>query len=77
MAARGNNRSRRPNSQAFKDFIGTNWGPRSSELPARAEVADYLQARHDLVGEAFKGERLVIPAGGLKVRSNDTDYRNS
>ena len=75
MAARGNNRSRRPNSQAFKDFIGTNWGPRSFELPARAEVADYLQARHDLVGEAFKGERLVIPAGGLKVRSNDTDYR--
>ena len=75
MAARGSNRSRRPNSQAFKDFIGTNWGPRPCELPARAEVADYLQARHDLVGEAFKGERLVIPAGGLKVRSNDTDYR--
>ena len=23
----------------------------------------------------FPGERLVIPAGGLKVRSNDTDYR--
>ena len=23
----------------------------------------------------FPGERLVIPAGGLKIRSNDTDYR--
>ncbi|MDO5034563.1 MAG: aminopeptidase P family protein [Actinomycetaceae bacterium] len=75
MADRGNNRSRRPNSQAFKDFIGTNWGPRPSELPARAEVADYLQARHDNAGDVFKGERLVIPAGGYKTRSNDTDYR--
>ena len=42
---------------------------------ARNEAADFLQARHDLVGENFRGERLVIPAGQLKVRSNDTDYR--
>ena len=26
------------------------------------------------VSAAFPGERLVVPAGGLKVRSNDTDY---
>lgn len=75
MADRGNNRSRRPDSQAFKDFIGTNWGPRPSELPKRAEVADYLQARHDRASAPFAGERLVIPAGTPKVRSNDTDYR--
>ena len=75
MADRGDNRSRRPNSSAFKDFIGTNWAPRSTEMPDRNEAADYLQARHDKVGEAFHGERLVIPAGQLKVRSNDTDYR--
>ncbi len=75
MADRGDNRSRRPNSSAFKDFIGTNWAPRSTEMPPRNEAADFLQARHDLVGENFRGERLVIPAGQLKVRSNDTDYR--
>ncbi|MDO5049591.1 MAG: aminopeptidase P family protein [Actinomycetaceae bacterium] len=75
MADRGSNRSRRPNSQAFKDFIGTNWAPRPTQMPKRGEAADYLQARHDKIGQDFKGERLVIPAGGLKVRSNDTDYR--
>src|SRR5699024_616471 len=26
------------------------------------------------ISAAFPGERLVLPAGGLKVRSNDTDY---
>lgn len=75
MAARGSNRSRRPDSQAFKEFIGSNWGPRPSELPPRNEAADFLPARHDLAGSAFAGERLVIPAGGLKVRNNDCDYR--
>lgn len=74
LADRGNNRSRRPNSDAFKSFIGTGWGPRP-EAAGRAEVADYLPARHAQLGQQFLGKRLVIPAGGLKVRANDTDYR--
>ena len=75
MADRGNNRSRRPDSAAFRDFIGSNWAPRSTDLPAREEVADFLPARAAAAGEPFPGERLVIPAGGYKTRSNDTDYR--
>ncbi|MEU6441316.1 aminopeptidase P family protein [Streptomyces sp. NPDC047046] len=39
-------------------------------IPQAAETA----ARRARLSAAFPGERLVIPAGNLKVRSNDTDY---
>lgn len=71
---RGANRSHRPDSDSFKAFIGSNWGERPAG-PARAEVADFLPPRHVKAAAPFPGERLVIPAGPLKVRSNDTDYR--
>jgi Xaa-Pro aminopeptidase len=75
LSERGSNRSQRPTSEAFKRFIAQGWAPRPSELPARAEVAPYAAGRRDKVSAMFPGERLVLPAGGLKVRSNDTDYR--
>ncbi|PID98244.1 MAG: Xaa-Pro aminopeptidase [Actinobacteria bacterium] len=75
LDARNDNRSHRPDTQAFKEFMGSQWGPRPFEMPQRGEVADYLSARHAAAGKPFEGERLVIPAGGYKVRSNDTDYR--
>ena len=65
----------RPTSQAFREFIGSNWAPRGDTMPERATVADQLPARAAAAGEPFPGERLVIPAGGYKVRANDTDYR--
>ncbi|HWV49463.1 MAG TPA: aminopeptidase P family protein, partial [Microbacterium sp.] len=36
--------------------------------------APYAAARRAKVSAAFPGKRLVIPAGSLKQRSNDTDY---
>lgn len=75
LAQRGNNRSHRPESSAFREFMASHWGPRASELPRRSAVADYLSERATKAGEIFSGERLVIPAGTYKVRSNDTDYR--
>ena len=75
MADRGNTRSRRPTSEAFRAFIGSNWGPRPSDPPERGGAADCLAARHQLAGAPFAGQRLVIPAGTYKVRSNDCDYR--
>ncbi|PID96888.1 MAG: Xaa-Pro aminopeptidase [Actinomycetales bacterium] len=50
------------------------WASRSAPRPPRADVAPYAAARRAQVSAAFPGERLVIPAGGLKIRSNDTDY---
>jgi Xaa-Pro aminopeptidase len=65
----------RPRSEAFKRFIASGWGARPPGLPARSEVADWAAARRERLSAQFPGERLVVPAGGLKVRSNDTDYR--
>jgi len=75
MSDRGDNRSRQPQSSAFRDFIGSGWGPRPTELPARERVADFLNDRTLKAGAPFPGERLVVPAGPYKVRSNDCDYR--
>lgn len=72
---RVNNRSHRPNSGAFQEFMGSQWAPRPDELPARSDVADHLPARATAAGAPFPGERLVVPAGTYKTRSNDTDYR--
>jgi Xaa-Pro aminopeptidase len=63
-----------PTTDEFRAFVRSGWAPRPSAKPERAEVASYAAARREAVSVAFPGERLVIPAGGLKVRSNDTDY---
>ncbi len=38
-------------------------------------MADWAARRRARLAETFPGERLVVPAGAFKVRSNDTDYR--
>ena len=62
-------------SEAFKAFICQDWDDYDPTLPARLPAADYTQARRDAISAQFPGERLIIPAGGYKVRSNDTDFR--
>ncbi len=64
----------RPSNDEFRAFVADGWAPRSTDKPAQAEVAQYAALRRAEVSAAFPGERLVIPAGGLKVRSNDCDY---
>ncbi|WP_216593712.1 aminopeptidase P family protein [Arsenicicoccus sp. oral taxon 190] len=64
----------RPSSAEFREFVASGWAPRSSDPTPRAEVADVTEPRREAVSQEFSGERLVIPAGGLKVRSNDCDY---
>ena len=75
LTERGDNRSHRPSNPAFRDFIGSAWGPRPTGLPPLNEAAPWAAARRARLGAQFLGERLVLPAGPLKVRSNDTDYR--
>ena len=75
LEERVNNRSQRPSSDAFKAFMASNWAPSAQELPDRDAVADHAAKRRRTISGLFKGERLVIPAGPLKVRSNDCDYR--
>jgi Xaa-Pro aminopeptidase len=64
----------RPTNDEFRAFVAADWAPRSTGRPARAQVAPYAALRREALSAAFPGERLVIPAGGLKVRSNDCDY---
>ena len=75
LADRGNNRSRQPANSAFREFIGSNWGPRPENTQGRNESAPWAAARREALGKLFPNKRLVIPAGQLKVRNNDCDYR--
>ncbi len=63
-----------PVPEAYAAFMRTGWGDRELELPQHP-VAAWAAARRRRLAEAFPGERLVVPAGGFKERSNDTDYR--
>lgn len=63
-----------PYSPAFIDFIPTGWAPYPSTPPDPLPAAEHTPARRRRISDAFAGERLVVPAGGLRVRSNDTDY---
>ncbi|MGB3764074.1 MAG: aminopeptidase P N-terminal domain-containing protein, partial [Ornithinimicrobium sp.] len=64
----------RPTGAAFEAFMSQGWAPENGELPPASPVAPYADRRRSALSETFPGERLVVPAGGLKVRSNDTDY---
>jgi Xaa-Pro aminopeptidase len=64
-----------PFSDAFKEFIQKGWAADPTERPHRLPAAPYAARRRQAISAQFPGDRLVIPAGGLKVRSNDTDYR--
>ncbi|MFX5555224.1 aminopeptidase P N-terminal domain-containing protein, partial [Acinetobacter baumannii] len=63
-----------PFPRGFLDTISTGWAERPESLPPAREQAAWAARRRTRVSEAFPGDRLVIPAGSLKQRSNDTDY---
>jgi Xaa-Pro aminopeptidase len=60
--------------EAYSTFMRQGWGDRELDLPPHP-ISSYAAARRQKLAEAFPGERLVLPAGGFKVRSYDTDYR--
>ncbi|MGW1078719.1 aminopeptidase P family protein [Kitasatospora sp. NPDC002522] len=64
-----------PVSPALDAFMGTQWA--ATPLPAEDRVPGHAHfpARRARLAAAFPGERLLVPAGQLKVRSNDCDYR--
>ena len=64
-----------PFSEPFRAFIPQGWAPYSDIPPAALPATAYAPARREALSAQFPGDRLVIPAGELAVRSNDTDYR--
>ncbi|CAN7377478.1 aminopeptidase P family protein [Microbacterium maritypicum] len=70
----GTTNRKQPFPQGFLDTISTGWAERPETLPAPRTQASYAATRRAAVSAAFPGKHLVIPAGSLKQRSNDTDY---
>ncbi|QAB17566.1 aminopeptidase P family protein [Leucobacter muris] len=68
------NRSTTPQTGAFLDYISSHWADRPETIPAAWPVAPYAARRRAALGALFPGERLVIHAGAMKQRSNDTFY---
>ncbi|MGL5850174.1 MAG: aminopeptidase P N-terminal domain-containing protein, partial [Phycicoccus sp.] len=64
----------RPTTEEFRAFVREDWASRKPAITEQAPAAPFAAARRAALSAHHTGERLVIPAGGLKVRSNDTDY---
>ncbi|HOW00944.1 MAG TPA: aminopeptidase P family protein [Rhodoglobus sp.] len=68
------NRSTTPVSEAFAQYIASQWAERPDVLPSPREQASYAAERRSRISAMHPGKRLVVPAGAAKTRSNDTDY---
>lgn len=68
------NRSTTPASDRFRDFIASGWAERDEPLPEPREQAAFAAARRERLSALHTGRRVVVPAGRLKQRANDTDY---
>lgn len=64
-----------PTPEALKEFMKSGWANSELETVVAHPVISFAAARRDKLSQLFPGTRLVFPAGALKTRSNDTDYR--
>ena len=64
-----------PPPKALLEFMLQGWSPPTGALPDVIEHAEVFRARRRALSAKYPGETLVIAAGHLKVRSNDTHYR--
>jgi Xaa-Pro aminopeptidase len=74
-AERDNTESHDPTvTEALAQFMRQGWADGEREVPVEP-VAQWTNSRRQRLAERFPGEVLVLPAGTLKVRNNDCDYR--
>ncbi|MCG5212527.1 aminopeptidase P family protein [Streptosporangium soli] len=64
-----------PVSDALVAFMETGWAEAAPASGSTLPGAAWAARRRATLAARFPGERLVIPSGGLKTRSNDSDYR--
>lgn len=69
------NRSTTPQTDTFVEYLSTQWADRPEVLPAALPVAAHAAARREAFAAQFPGERVVVAAGAMKQRSNDTFYQ--
>src|SRR4051794_19440665 len=59
----------------LREAIARDWDPAPPmPHPARPEVGPHTAKRRTALSALFPGQLIVVPAGELKVRANDTDY---
>lgn len=63
-----------PRGNSFFEYIRSGWEPTSPTRVDRLPVACFAHARRQRLSAQFPGQRLVIHAGEMKQRSNDTFY---
>jgi Xaa-Pro aminopeptidase len=61
-------------SEELAENMRTGWADTEPRAPEPVEQAAHTARRRAALSARFPGEHLVIPAGGLKTRSNDTEY---
>ncbi len=62
-------------SESLREALGVDWDPAPPmPHPARADLAPYTARRRRRLSELFPRDLIVVPAGNLKVRANDTEY---
>jgi Xaa-Pro aminopeptidase len=61
--------------QALVEFMLQGWARPAAALPAPIAHAACFRGRRRALSARCPGETVVVPAGHLKVRSNDTHYR--
>ncbi|MGW7355124.1 aminopeptidase P family protein [Streptomyces sp. NPDC054802] len=64
-----------PESEELAQFMAGNWIASRLPGPVRPSVAGLTPVRRGRLSARFPGERLIVPAGEFKVRSNDCDHR--
>lgn len=69
------NRSTTPDSDLFTSYVSQHWADRPEVTPELSAAAPFAADRRTALGAQFVGERLVIAAGAMKQRSNDTFYQ--
>ncbi|HWH25735.1 MAG TPA: aminopeptidase P family protein [Pseudolysinimonas sp.] len=74
MADTSSNRSTIPSSPTFADFIAGGWAEHDDTAPAPRSAAEHANRRRMDLASRHPDSVLIIPAGPLRVRSNDTDY---
>ena len=60
--------------ERFTAFMSTGWADNTRHTTEVDPVAKYTRARRQALSAAYRGKRVVIEAGGMKTRANDTDY---
>jgi len=61
-------------SEELSAWMRTGWADTEKRDVRPIEQARHTARRRSELSARFPGERLVVPAGGLKTRSNDTEY---